>query len=89
MIGLLFSFFKVIVIFLYYFNISEIYLELSFITNLKDLLTFYLNVLEIIRFISLNLFLKSKKELDINKLFILIFRYYKNKNYLSFFNFFF
>ncbi len=85
-IGLPFLSFRVTVTSVYHPNASEIYLELPFTANLKDLLTFYSNILTVARFMLSNSLFWSKKESEMVKSFILAFKYYKNENHSSFFD---
>jgi len=79
--------FRVTTIFIYHLSTSERYSELLFTANLKDLSTFHPNASAVAKLNLSNSLLLSKKDLEIGKLFILAFKYYRDKNHLSFFDF--
>src|SRR4051812_41936210 len=67
-------------------NDSKICSELPFTANLKGLSTFHSSALEADKFIPSNSLPSSKKDSDIDKSLILVFKYCKDENHSSFFD---
>ena len=87
MIGFPFMSFRVTAIFVYHSSASKICLELPFTANLEGLSTFHPSALTVAKLNSSNSLPLSKKDSEIGKSFILAFKYCKDENYSSFFDF--
>ncbi len=73
--------------FVYHPSASEIYSELPFTANLEGLSTFHPSSSAVAKLNPSNSLLLSKKDSEIGKSFILAFKYYRDENHLSFFDF--
>ncbi len=87
MIRFSFMSFRVTATFVYHPSASEICSELPFTENLKGLSTFHLSASLVAKLNSSNSLPLSKKDSEIGKSFILIFKYYRDENHSSFFDF--
>ncbi len=87
MIGFPFMSFRVTATFVYHPSASEIYSELPFTANLEGLSTFHSSSSAVAKLNPSNSLPLSKKDLEIGKSFILAFKYCRDENHSSFFDF--